>query len=213
MTGLFGGAFDPPHAGHLALVRAALDHFRLERLVVIPTGVAPHKDVRTPGEIRLRLAEAAFCDLPRVEVTDWELERGEPSYTVETTRWARERWGELMFLVGADQFAKLDTWHQPDDVLALARLGVATRPGYDRAELLRLRERLRDPSRVELFEIPAVPVASTDVRDRVARGEPIDGLVPPAVARLIGELGLYGDGQQPGEAATLERTERGTENR
>jgi len=191
VTGLFGGAFDPPHNGHLALVRGALEHFRLERLVAIPTGVAPHKPVETPGEIRLRLAEAAFRDIPRVEVSDWELERGVPSYTLETTRWARERWGEIVFLVGADQFASLDTWHEPERVLTLARLGVATRPGYDREELERARFRLPDPSRVELFEIELVDVSSTEVRARAARGEPIDGLVPATVARLIAELGLY----------------------
>jgi nicotinate-nucleotide adenylyltransferase len=210
MTGLFGGAFDPAHNGHLALVRGALAHFRLERLVAIPTGVAPHKPVETPGEIRLRLAEAAFGEIPRVEVSDWELERGVPSYTLETTRWARARWGEVVFLVGADQFASLDTWHEPERVLELARLGVATRPGYERDELERARRRLTDPSRVELFEIEPVPVSSTEVRARVARGEPIDALVPHAVAGLIAELGLYRGGSSPrAGVGTLGESERG----
>ena len=204
MTGLFGGAFDPPHDGHLALVRRALEHFSLERLVVIPTGVAPHKAVQTPADVRLRLAEATFAGLANVEVSDWEIERGVPSYTVETTRWARKRWGELIFLVGADQFAKLESWREPDEVLSLARLGVATRPGFAREELERLRATLRDPARVELFEIEAVPVSSTEVRARVARGEPIDGLVPPAVAALIAELGLYGGERRPQARGTLE---------
>ena len=139
MTGLFGGAFDPPHNGHVALVRTALERFDLERLVVIPTGLPPHKPVQTPAAIRLRLAQAAFAGISRVEVSDWEIERGEPSYTVETTRWAKERWGELIFLVGADQFAKLETWKEPERVLELARLGVATRPGYERKLLEPLR--------------------------------------------------------------------------
>ena len=204
MTGLFGGAFDPPHNGHVELVRGAQERFRLERVVVIPTGIAPHKTVDTPADVRLELARAAFGSLPNVEVSDWEIERGVPSYTVETTRWARERWGELIFLVGADQFAKLDSWKDPDEVLALARLGVATRPGFARAELERLRATLRDPARVELFEIEAVPVASTDVRERVASGEPIDDLVPPAVARLIAELGLYRGERRPRTRGTLD---------
>jgi nicotinate-nucleotide adenylyltransferase len=191
MTGLFGGAFDPPHVGHLELVDGALRHFGLERVVVIPTGSAPHKEIRTPAEVRFRLAEAAFAGRPRVELSRWELERGEPSYTVETTRWATERYGELIFLVGADQFAKLATWREPDEVLRLARLGVATRPGYDREELDRVFEHLADPSRVELFEIQPTPVSSTEVRARVARGEPVGELVPPAVADLIEGLGLY----------------------
>jgi nicotinate-nucleotide adenylyltransferase len=193
VTGLFGGAFDPPHNGHVALARGAIERFRLERLVVIPTGVAPHKPVRTPARVRLRLAEAAFAGVQRVEVSAWEIERGEPSYTVETTRWARERFGEIIFLVGADQFAQLESWKDPDEVLELARLGVATRPGYRRDELEAVCRRLRDPSRVELFDVEPVPVSSTEVRDRVTRSEPIDDLVPPRVAALIAELGLYRD--------------------
>jgi nicotinate-nucleotide adenylyltransferase len=191
MTGLFGGAFDPPHHGHLALVEGALRHFGLERVVVIPTGRAPHKAIATPAEIRYRLAEAAFAGRPGVELSRWELERGEPSYTVETTRWARERYGDLIFLVGADQFAKLATWREPDEVLRLARLGVATRPGYDREGLDRVLGHLVDPSRVELFELEPNAVSSTEVRARVGRGEPVDGLVPRPVGELIEELGLY----------------------
>jgi nicotinate-nucleotide adenylyltransferase len=205
MTGLFGGAFDPPHNGHVALAESAIAHFSLERLVVIPTGVAPHKQVETPAETRCRLAEAAFADLPSVEISRWEIERGEPSYTLETTRWARERYGELIFLVGADQFAKLDTWHKPDEVLELARLGVATRPGYPREVLDESLARLRDPGRVEFFELEPHPVSSTGVRARVARGEPIDGLVPARVARLVAELGLY----RPGNGDTLPNDQKG----
>lgn len=205
MTGLFGGAFDPPHLGHVALAEAAIAHFSLERLVVIPTGVAPHKEVTTPAELRCRLAEAAFATVPRAEISRWEIERGEPSYTLETTRWARERYGELIFLVGADQFAKLETWYRPDDVLELARLGVATRPGYPREALDAVLAKLRDPSRVEFFELDPHAVSSTEVRDRVARGEPIDGLVPAAVARLVEELGLY----RPPNGDTLGTDQKG----
>jgi nicotinate-nucleotide adenylyltransferase len=193
MTGLFGGAFDPPHNGHLALVDGALRQFGLERVVVIPTGTAPHKEIRTPAETRFRLAEAAFAGRDRVELSRWELDRGEPSYTVETTRWARDRYGDLIFLVGADQFAQLATWREPDEVLRLARLGVATRPGYDREELERVLDRLEDPDRVSFFEIEPTPVSSTEIRARIRHGESLDGLVPPTVAELIEELGLYGD--------------------
>jgi nicotinate-nucleotide adenylyltransferase len=193
LTGLFGGAFDPPHEGHVELARTALDRFDLDRLVVIPTGVAPHKEIVTPPETRCRLAAAAFEELPRTEVSRWEIDRGEPSYTLETTRWARERYGDLIFLVGADQFAKLDTWYRPDEVLELARLGVATRPGFPKEALERVCATLRDPDRVTFFDIPPWPVSSTEIRDRVRRGEPIDDVTPAAVARLIAELGLYRD--------------------
>lgn len=194
-VGLLGGAFDPPHNGHLALADAALRHFPLEQLLVVVTGIAPHKEVETDPETRCRLAEAAFAGRPRVEVSRVELERPAPSYTVDTARWARERFGDAVFLVGADEFASFLSWRDPDAVLEHVRLGVATRPGYPPPLLERVLARLARPERVELFEMPALDVSSTEVRRRVARGEPIDGLVPPAVAALIAELGLYNAGE------------------
>jgi nicotinate-nucleotide adenylyltransferase len=190
-VGLLGGAFDPPHQGHLVLAEAAIRRFALELLVVVVTGTPPHKTVETPAEIRLRLAAAAFAGIPRVEVSRHELDRPGPSYTVETAHWARDRYGDVVFVVGADEFATFLSWHDPEGVLELVRLGVATRPGYPVERLEAVLARLSRPERVELFEIPAVPVASTDVRARAARGEPLDGLVPPAVAALVRELGLY----------------------
>jgi nicotinate-nucleotide adenylyltransferase len=182
LTGLLGGAFDPPQVGHVALAEAALERFDLERLVVLPTGDPPHKRVGTPAEIRYRLAEAAFADLPRVELSRFELDRPGPSYTVDTVRWAAERYGDVLFIVGADHWASFDRWHDPEGVLRYARLAVVTRPGVD---VPAAREG------VVLFEMPPVPISSTEVRERVARGEPIEGLVPARVAELIRELGLY----------------------
>lgn len=192
-VGILGGAFDPPHNGHLALADAALSHFGLERILAVVTGQPPHKDVRTDAETRALLAEAAFEDRPEVEVSRHEIERPGPSYSVETARWARERWGEPVLLVGADEFAGFLAWKDPDGILEQARLGVATRPGYPRAQLEHVLGRLARPERVEFFEIPAVPVSSREIRRRVARREAIDHLVPPGVARLIAELGLYRD--------------------
>lgn len=191
MTGLLGGVFDPPHNGHVALAEDAIQHFGLERLVVLPTGVAPHKGVETPAVVRYELAAAAFADRPKVEVSDYEARRKEPSFTVDTVRWAGERWGEIIFLVGADQFGDFLQWREPDEMLEHARLGVATRPGFPRERLDAVLAALRRPERVELFTIEPLPVSSTQVRARVARGEPIDGLVPPAVATLVLERGLY----------------------
>ncbi|HYM64765.1 MAG TPA: adenylyltransferase/cytidyltransferase family protein, partial [Gaiellaceae bacterium] len=87
-VGLLGGAFDPPHLGHVELAREVLSRFDLERLVVVVTGRAPHKVVQTGAEARLSLAEAAFSDLEGVEMSRWEVDRGELSYTVDTVRWA-----------------------------------------------------------------------------------------------------------------------------
>jgi nicotinate-nucleotide adenylyltransferase len=191
VTGLFGGAFDPPHYGHLALAEAALAHFQLERLVVLPVGEAPHKPIATDAETRCRLAGAAFAGHPQVSLSRFELEREGPSYTVDTARWAAATYAEPLLLVGADQLAAFLTWKDPNEILALVRLGVAARPGYPEDALASVLEQLERPERVELFPIEPFPVSSREIRARVARGEPIDDLVPPAVLVLIAKLGLY----------------------
>ena len=181
MTGLLGGTFNPPHYGHLGLADAANKHFDLDDLVVLVAVRPAHKEVELDAETRLRLARAAF-----------------PDYDVELDPYARTvdmleagRWRNPVFLVGADAFSEFLTWKEPDALLELARLGVATRPGYPRELLESVLERLAHPERVEFFEIEPVPISSRDIRDRVGRGEPIDGLVPPAVAELIASHGLY----------------------
>jgi nicotinate-nucleotide adenylyltransferase len=190
-AGLLGGAFDPPHLGHVELAREALSRFDLDPLVVVVTGRAPHKLVETGAEARLRLAEAAFRDLEGVEVSRWEIDRSEPSYTVDTVRSAKDRWGDVAFIVGADEFTDFLDWKDPDGVLEHARLFVASRPGFPQERVNRVLAGLARPERVELFEIRPLPISSREIRARVARGEPIDDLVPPAVDELIQELGLY----------------------
>jgi nicotinate-nucleotide adenylyltransferase len=192
-VGLLGGAFDPPHNAHLVLADEAIRHFGLERLIVVVTGMPAHKQVSTAADTRYRLARAAFAETTGVEVSRHELDRPGPSYTVDTAAWAKVAFGDCVFVVGADEFASFLSWRDPDGVLASVRLGVATRPGYPRERLDDVLVRLAQPERVELFEIPALPVASTELRERIAQGKPIDDLVPPAVAALVAELGLYRD--------------------
>jgi nicotinate-nucleotide adenylyltransferase len=182
VIGLFGAAFDPPHNGHLALVAAAKEELGLERIVIMVTASPAHKRVEEDVETRLALAQSAFPDCPI------ELERGTTDVTV---REAEQRFGDVIFLVGADQFVDFPGWHDPDAVLEHARLGVATRPGVARELLEATLERVSRPDRVLFFEIPAWPVSSRDLRARAGRGESLDGLVPPAVERLIQERKLY----------------------
>jgi nicotinate-nucleotide adenylyltransferase len=181
VTGLLGGTFNPPHNGHLALARAAEEHFGLDDLVVLVAENPGHKDVQLDAKTRLRLAQAAF--------PDYQVEADPHERTVDLLRVGR--WHEPLFLIGADQFADFLTWKDPDGVLALARMGVATRPGYPRERLDGVLQQLSRPDRVELFEIAPVEISSREIRDRVSRGESIAGLVPPAVAELIESLGLY----------------------
>lgn len=181
MTGLLGGTFNPPHNGHLALARAALQHFDLDGLVVLVAERPGHKEVQLDAETRLKLAHAAF--------PDYEVEPDPHERTVDLLR--AGRWREPLFLIGADQFADFLTWKDPEGVLSLSRIGVATRPGYPRERLDTVLRQLSQPDRVELFEIEPVEISSREIRDRVSRGESIAGLVPPGVAELIESLRLY----------------------
>jgi nicotinate-nucleotide adenylyltransferase len=184
MIGLFGGAFDPPHNGHVALAESALAHFGLERLLALVVVDPGHRDVVLDFPTRFRLAELAFGSLPRTEIVPEE-----HRYTADAVRGGR--FGEAVFLVGADEFASFLSWKDPNDVLSEVRLAVATRPGFPREKLEPVLEHLERPERVELFEIAEVPVSGTEIRLRASRGEPIDSLVPPAVAVEIDRLGLY----------------------
>jgi len=184
VTGLFGGAFDPPHNGHVALAEAALDRFELERLLVLVVVDPGHRPVQLDFETRFRLAELAFGELPRTEVV-----REEHRYTVDAVR--DGTFGDAIFLVGADEFCDFLSWKEPHGVLERTRLAVATRPGFPRERLERVLEQLRAPERVLFFAMEPHPVASRDLRARIAAGEPLDGLVPPAVAEAIAEGGLY----------------------
>jgi nicotinate-nucleotide adenylyltransferase len=190
-TGLLGGAFDPPHLGHVALAQAAIEHFELARLVVVPVGNPPHKAVALPAETRFRLAHAAFRDMPRVVFSRIDMERNGLAYTIDTVTYAEKEWGDVVFLIGADQFMNFLSWKDPDEILEHARLGIATRPGIAEKKLKSVLKKLRRPERVEFFDIPETDIASSEIRLRIAAEEPWEHLVPAAVADVVDELGLY----------------------
>ncbi len=145
-----------------------------------------HKAVRTDASIRLHLAELAFAPVDEADVS---LDRH--ARTVDSLRALRLR--DPVFLVGADEFAAFVEWKDPDGVLELARLGVATRPGVATETFAGVLARLRRPDRVSFFQIEPLPVSSSAIRELVRTGQPIDGLVAPAVAAEIAALDLYRD--------------------
>jgi nicotinate-nucleotide adenylyltransferase len=179
-TGLLGGTFNPPHNGHVLLAETAKRRFGLDPLRVHVSSNPPHKRVDIDIGTRLVLARLAF---PNELVV-----RDDHPYSIDTVSGYGD---DAVFLVGADQFAKFLTWREPNEILEHVRLGVATRPGYPRERLDVVLSQLRRPDRVELFDMEPVPISSSDVRRRVAAGEPIAELVPPAVAVEIDRLGLY----------------------
>jgi nicotinate-nucleotide adenylyltransferase len=183
-VGVFGGAFDPPHVGHVELARVGIEHFDLDRLLVRVVEQPGHKDVRTAPQIRLLMSELAFAPLDEAEVALDPFARTVDSLEAMSL-------DDPVFLVGADEFATFLSWKEPERVLELSRLGVATRPGVDRRRLEDVVAALEHPDRVVFFEIEPLPVSSSEIRARAARGEPIDGLVPASVTAEIARLSLY----------------------
>ncbi len=181
MTVLYGGAFDPPHLGHVAVAGAARKRFGVERLVVLVSERPAHRAVHASAQDRLALARAAFPD-DDVRLDPYPR-------TVELLR--AEHFDDPVFVVGADQFRGFLGWSEPGEVLERTRVAVATRPGFPQPGLDGVLAQLDRPERVLFFELEPNAAASTDVRARIAAGEPLDGLVPGAVARLVAERGLY----------------------
>jgi nicotinate-nucleotide adenylyltransferase len=182
--GTLGGVFDPPHNGHVALARAALEQLDLDRLLVLVVADPGHKSATTRADTRLELTRLAFAGDPRIDV-----ELDPHPRTVDSLEALKLE--DPVFVLGADEFAGFATWKEPQRVLELARLAVATRPGVPDERVREAHARLPSPGRISFFELEPVPVSSTLVRDRVARGEPIGDLVPAAVAGAIRRLGLY----------------------
>lgn len=199
--GVLGGTFNPPHSGHLALARAAADELGLERVLVIPARAAPHKPTAAdPGvEHRLRMCELLAGEDPRLAVCEVELERPAPSYTADTLRHihAREPSAELTLILGADMARTLPSWREPEEIARAATLAVAARDGVERTGVEAALEDLDGAGvtpRARFLAMAPVATSSTDVRARVATGQPIDGLVPAPVAEYVATHGLYREG-------------------
>ncbi|XAH26148.1 nicotinate-nucleotide adenylyltransferase [Xylophilus sp. GW821-FHT01B05] len=191
--GVFGGAFDPPHRAHVALVRAALEQLQLDVMHVLPTGHAWHKTrPLSAAEDRLAMTRIAFEGEPRVLVDPRELHRDGPTYTIDTLHeLAAENPGaELYLLLGADQASALDQWHDWEAILRIAIISIAERQGAAMAKARFDPEKLSF-ARVRHLELPAMDVSATEVRARAADGRGIGRLVPAGVARYIELHHLY----------------------
>jgi nicotinate-nucleotide adenylyltransferase len=194
--------FNPPHLGHLALARAAASELGLERVLLTPVRIPPHKPAKwDPGsEHRLRMCRLAIDDDPHLGVCTLELERPGPSYTVDTLRsiHASDPDAELTLILGADMARTLVSWREPREILRLARLAVAEREDSNREEVLDGLTPLDARAGTVFVDMPRLDVSSSLVRRELSAGEPVDGLVGPEVARYIAQHQLYG--RQPARA-------------
>jgi nicotinate-nucleotide adenylyltransferase len=196
-VGILGGTFNPLHTGHLVMAQEARDQLGLDRVLLMPVGVPPHKQVVLAAdhgaEARLELCRLAAAGEEGLAVCDVELRRPGPSFTVDTLRVLHERdpEHELTFVVGADMAETLPSWREPEAVLDLARLAVAERSGVRREALMEHLAALRGSERIAFFDMPRLDISSSDIRVRVAAGRPIRHLVPDAVGTEIAARGYY----------------------
>jgi nicotinate-nucleotide adenylyltransferase len=194
---LFGGSFDPPHHGHIAIATAAADVFDLDKVLFTPVGRQPLKPDGTPATFADRLAMVKLaCTLdPRFDVSDLDAPRsdGSPNYTVQTLAALHEAMphARLFNLVGADSFLNLRRWHEPERLLELAEWIVVSRPGFPLANLSSLGLTPSQRGRVHLLQTVHEDVAATNLRERLEAGDRCADVLDPAVFAYIEAHHLY----------------------
>lgn len=180
--GMLGGTFDPVHIGHAIVARDVLEALELDRLLVVPAARPPHREAVFPAELRLAWARAVFHGAPGLEVSDLELRRDGPSYTVDTLARLREarRPGELHLVIGADQLRLLPTWHRYERLAELARIVVMERAGESLPEG-------EATLPYQGVEVTRIDLSSTRVRERLRANRPIRFLVPEPIREEVEE--------------------------
>jgi len=192
---MLGGTFDPPHNAHLALAEAARATLHLDRVVFVPAGDPWRKRDRnvTPAAARLEMVRAATAHLPWAHVSTVEVDRVGPSYTAETLTALVQPDEDWWFILGADALADMPQWSEPHRILQLARLAVARRPDSTgpmfTSEVRRTLPEVE--ARTDFIQMPQLDISATQIRRRLAAGEPTDDLLPHPVRNVIDRLALY----------------------
>jgi len=181
--GLFGGAFNPPHNGHLTVARTAIREMQLDKLIFIPTGNAPHKkETEVTREDRYNMVLAAICDEEKMCVSDYEIKRSEVNYSANTTEYFKSvyPYDELFFIIGDDSYNELDTWYEPQRIMAVSTLLVFPREGAE----------VKEPA--VMLPMDVVDVSSTDIREKIKMGKDCRNLLPKKVFDYIIDRNIYG---------------------
>ena len=187
-VGLLGGTFDPPHAGHLLIAQTAREALSLDQVVLLPAPHPPHKpDVALSSfSDRLEMVKAAAKTVDGVEASNLEAGREGPSFTVDTLRACRERFGsDLYFIMGADSLRDLPLWREPGEILRLCTLVIF--PRGDIPAVLTV----EGEASLVIFTAPRIDLSSTDIRERIERGESVVDVIPEEVADCIDRREIY----------------------
>ena len=196
-TGILGGTFDPIHSGHLAIAEEARAYLNLTEVLFLPAGQPWMKSDRpiSPGRQRIEMIRLALQGRPSFKLSTIEIEHKGPSYSVDTIAKLKAQStkpSDLYFIVGWDNLARIPLWKDPIKLIEMCFLAAVPRPGYDRPDMKNLETALPGISKkVILMDKPRIDISATDIRNRVAQGLSIHGLVPAAVETYIKENSLY----------------------
>lgn len=195
--GMFGGSFNPIHIGHIQLANAFTENLALDKLLIIPTCVSPHKisNNMASAEQRLEMCRIAFKNNPNFEVSDIEIQRGGTSYTYLTIQKISEIYknDELFLITGADMFMSIHTWKHPEIIFSLAVICTVPRNNDNIENLEKQSEYLKTlGAKTKLLDINVITVSSTEIRGKIKNGESTDGLIPIEVREYINKNGLFG---------------------
>lgn len=193
-TGIFGGAFNPVHKGHVRLAEEAVKQLKLKRLLIIPTYDSPHKETKLlPFEDRAEMCRRAFGHIEGVEISDIEVKLGGKSFTINTIRELKSLYPEDQFflLIGGDMLFSFEKWFKYESILKEAKVCAIAR---DEDSLVDMMEYANEIGRIKVLPTKAIEISSTEIREKAARGEDITDFVPGGVAEYIAQNGLYREG-------------------
>lgn len=193
-TGIYGGTFSPVHNGHVRAAELFLENLSLDRLVIMPAGIPPHKEVReqVDGFVRYEMCQAAFLPLSdKVEVSDFEIKKEGKSYTIDTVSHFED--DELWLLCGEDMLLCLDKWYRAEELMRRCSFAVLARTHGSGETIYRYAEKLRSEygAQIEIIDGEPFEVSSTEIREKVRCGTDVSALVPTEVLKIINDRDLY----------------------
>jgi nicotinate-nucleotide adenylyltransferase len=186
--GIFGGTFDPIHNGHLITAQYVLEKRNLEKIIFIPCNISPHKqDILSSAPLhRLQMLKIAIEKFNHFEFSDYEIKKGDLSYTLDTIRKISKDYDNLELIIGYDQLIAFDKWYQPDQIINVAKLVVLKRVIEKEVKIFH-----KYFGEAIYLETPTIEISATEIRNRVSVGKPIDALVPEKVKEYIYAFELY----------------------
>ncbi|OGU34861.1 MAG: nicotinate (nicotinamide) nucleotide adenylyltransferase [Ignavibacteria bacterium GWB2_35_6b] len=187
-VGVYGGTFDPIHTGHLITAQHILEERRLDKIIFIPSYISPHKTqlLSTESKHRLEMVKIAIEGYKKFDLSDYEIQKGGVSYTVDTLKELKSSYKEIELIIGYDNLLSFDVWHEPDQIIKLAKLLVLKRKFA--GDINQFNKYFAE---AVFIDSPVIDISSTQIRDRVRKNLPVDFLVPQKVKEYITSNSLY----------------------